>query len=987
VEPIASSAAARSIDISTTPGRFVMTPYLEFLEDPSDSLGIDDVQKPEVASRFRPVGNVDRWNLGLTRSAYWVRWSWRNDSQHPVERFFSREFLKEADFYLQSKDGSFEVLNLGSRRPFANQPIANRDIVVPLRLEPGQTQIVYTRLKGLAVVIELQLWQPNVFNSEQKADYIFHALYFGMVLGLAAYNLLLFFVLRKSEYLLYVGYVVTLSLLLATNNGLSREFLWPKDPWPSNYAVEFGMLASMALALQFSRLMLRTAVLLPRFDKVMRALAWGMVLLMAVLPFNAAEINRNSSAILGVGLVSLLAVSTWLMVLGQRMAIFFFAAFSMPIAGTVLLILQNEKVLNGGFLVQNGLQIGSAIEMLVLAFALADRFNTARKEKELAQRNALLAEQEALRVQQQAFEEQQKLVGELQASQTQLAAAVHTAERASNAKSEFLSMVSHELRTPLAGVLGMLNLSLRENLQASLRERLLRAQSSAHMLHSIVNDLLDITLLDTGRLKTHIAPYAVRTVVDELRFSFEERAQEKQLGLQFSIDSQVPAWLLGDAQRIKQILMNVLSNAIKFTERGEVRVSVSCEGMSDSAAQGAPITLRLQVEDTGIGMDEATQSKLFQSFEQGDRSSTRKFEGLGLGLSISQQLAQLMGGRLEVQSTLGVGSAFTLVLPQPLAASPHVDPLPGNPLPVSQATHPQLTGLRVLVAEDVPTNQFIIESLLSEMGHHVTLADNGELCLQALISEPHDLILMDGRMPVMDGLTATRHIRAGSYEGQKIEDTRIPVIALTANVSDKDRANFIDAGADDFLGKPIDEVALNTTLQKVMSQALAHGRMRCEPVQSAKQVTQQADAEALEGMEALDGLEGLDALDALLGDLPDVATLVSETPEPAPLPPPPVIDAKAAKAQALKDKMLAVFKEQVPQRLQEIEAAMAADDWNTAAIVVHGIKGSVAYIWPDSEVYHLAAKMELQADALEKQDFAVGFDQLTKLLRSCLADS
>jgi len=788
--------------------------------------------------------------------------------------------------------------------------------------------------------------------------------------------------LRRREYLLYVSYVLSLTLLLASNNGLASEFLWPGNPWPNSFVMELSILLSMATGLLFTRQMLDTATLLPRMDVVIKAMAWGMLALIAVLPFDPSVIILNSTLISGVGILPILISSGWLVALRHRIALFFLVAFSLPICGTVLLILKNEKLISGGFLVQNGLQIGSAIEMVLLAFALADRFNTARKEKELAQRNALLAEQEALRVQQHAFEAQQKLVAELQASQTQLAAAVQTAERASNAKSEFLSMVSHELRTPLAGVLGMLNLSLRDNLQASLRDRLQRAQSSAHMLHSIVNDLLDITLLDTGRLKTQIAPYPVRAVVDELRFSFEERAQEKKLGLHFSIDSDVPAWLVGDAQRIKQIVMNVLSNAVKFTERGEIRVSVSCEGVGDSAVQGAPITLRLRVQDTGIGMDEATQAKLFQSFEQGDRSSTRKFEGLGLGLSISQQLAHLMGGRLEVQSTLGLGSAFTLVLPQSLAAQPQADTLPDAPAPGLQPPSPRQNGLRVLVAEDVPTNQFIIEALLSEMGHHVTLADNGELCLQALMAAPHDLILMDGRMPVMDGLTATRHIRAGSYEGQKIEDTRIPVIALTANVSDKDRAHFIDAGADDFLGKPIDEVALDATLQRVMAHALANGRTRCAPVQSAAPVTEPSDAAAPEGLEALDGLLGLDALDALLGDIPDGSTMVPPAPQPPP--PPPAIDTKVAKAQALKEKMLAVFKEQVPQRLQEIEAAMAADDWNTAAIVVHGIKGSVAYIWPDSEVYHLAARMELQADAREIEAFKAGLPNLQNGLKSML---
>ncbi|MFN9709226.1 MAG: ATP-binding protein [Burkholderiales bacterium] len=389
--------------------------------------------------------------------------------------------------------------------------------------------------------------------------------------------------------------------------------------------------------------------------------------------------------------------------------------------------------------------------------------------------------------------------------------ALKTAEQASRIKSEFLALMSHELRTPMSGVIGMLGLVLKEDLRESVRDKVELALKNARNLLNLLNDLLDIAKIESGKLKLENINFELSMIVEDTVALLKEQAAQKQTRIEVKIDPGMPRYLRGDPVRVRQILINLVGNAIKFTNQGKVQIDLKLiEAESGvSHAPGTPLRLHGSVTDTGQGMSEEVRSRLFQPFEQADTSTTRQHGGTGLGLSICKQLVELMGGWIDVHTRPGQGSTFFFQINLERGQEDR------TPEGVKEFQAHE-TSLEVLVAEDGLTNQIVIESILQDMGHRVTLVENGELVLTTLQEKTFDVVLMDGRMPIMSGQEATRLIRRGEWQGKPIICPRIPVIALTANASSNDREEFLLAGADDFLTKPIDEGLLYKALEDII---------------------------------------------------------------------------------------------------------------------------------------------------------------------------
>lgn len=879
--------------------RLSLAPYIGYLEDPKGILSVEQVLG--VPDKDFEGARTDHVNLGKNGSVWWFKVRLVNSRPHDLAGFLEINYplLDHIQLYLQTPDGKLEVQESGDKFAFSQRPVQVRNFWFPMSLPQGLSTLV-VRVESTSTLFVPMFFSTYGASAAAQENLMgFNGAFYGVLFAMFCYNLFLYFSLRERAYFWYLVYNLNIGLFAASFDGMLFK-LMPNLIELQSVSIYFLMFLHSFSATQFSRHFLHTAQYSPGLDKFLRIL---MALILCCI-FSVAVIGLqawNILASLTVLFVSfvLLASGIYIWRQGLRYGSYYILAWGILLTSFIVATSGSLGIEIFGMYGATMVKIGVTIELITLSIGLADRINLLKEE---------------------GFRSRQ---------------AAAKSEIENQAKSRFLAKMSHEIRTPLNGVLGMLQLLKGTSLDRSQRFYVDTIASSGSSLMAVINDILDYARIESGKLSLENIEFDLEVLISDTLSLFTAQALEKNLRLYVSMEVGVPQRIKGDPTRLKQVLMNLLSNALKFTAEGHVAVSVCRRNNS----LGDP-HLIFAVSDSGIGIHGDTQTQLFESFSQGDSSTTRRYGGSGLGLAISKELVEMMGGSIEVQSTPGQGTrlAFDMALQEgernqddlrqllkgktalissldglgldalsrllerwgmrtercqnPERLQAYLDdfavtpllilmaPWPGSVLHWLDSLRPRLEkgqrilllcppeqcqllppskGLRllnlaqplavtplreallefyqerrsrerptqleqtgnnacILVVEDNPVNQLVVQGLLKKRGYLVRVVANGVEAVKDYGRDPSavHLILMDCEMPEMDGFEATKQIRRLEKQQQL---RPVPIVALTAHILDEHREHGTLVGMDDFLGKPLDCDVLYATLDRFLSAA------------------------------------------------------------------------------------------------------------------------------------------------------------------------
>lgn len=693
------------------------------------------------------------------------------------------------DLYLLDQHGTIlSQLQHGDMRTWATRPFDDNELVFPLSLPPDSRVYALFRMHTTgSLELPLTLLSQDDFYEYKQVRDSFTGLYFGAILAMALFNLLLFIAIRDHSYLLYVTYLLALVMFLMTRSSLAFELFWPTHPEWNDTVRAFSSFLTEALAVLFASAFLQLSSSRPRWARAMHALGATLVLAAVLSPLFPIALVLKVATFAVVIIAPMLLTTVILRIHdGFRPARYFLLSFlPLAILGS-LFVLKTFALIPSNWLFDHAFEVGSTLEAWLLSFALAYRLTMLKSENE--------------RIQKEINVELEKRVRER----------TEELNRALNARSEFLAVMSHEIRTPLNGLLGTLDMLKDSPLNAEQRQKIHVIEQSGNTLVELINDILDYARIEAGRLPIDEEQFNLPGLIGESVALFEHRARINGDELRVELDDSLGLLCRGDPLRLRQIVVNLVSNAVKFTEGGTVVVHARRD-------RDNPAYALIEVIDEGIGIDRRQLGHLFELFQQGDNSTRRRYGGTGLGLAICRQLVELMGGEIGAESEPGKGSRFWFRLPLP-----EVSREERRAEQQENMTAVSAPPVRLLIVDDNHVNLLVAQGLARKLGHDVEVAESGPEAIAVLLndSRPFDLILMDCEMPGMDGFETSREILRLQSDG-KIDE--IPVVALTAHaVPDKIRQCH-EAGMISHIAKPINSAKLDREIRSVLKHGNGQG--------------------------------------------------------------------------------------------------------------------------------------------------------------------
>ena len=772
-----AAATAGSVRIEEGDVEHDIGPAIEYFRDASNSLSVVDVQELP----FQEHGNSNL-SFGFTSDSVWLRFNlepklgsakeWVLEVNHPL--------LDRVELFSPQANKPWRTQLAGDVVDKQLRDLDLRAVAFSISLKANQNQTFYLRIdSGSSIVTPVRLVEKSTYFNSTAAAETGLGLFFGGLLIMALFNLALYATMRDSTYLLYSLAVITTTLFQATLTGHAPHYLWPTHAQWSNPMSLAALIGALTFGMWFSIRFLDTRRNAPSLHWIMIGLivaSLGLAPLYFIAGYSKA-ISLGAMLSVICGLTGLIA-GIWCLRGGVYSAKFYVLARTGFCIGTVLTAGRQLGLFPDSFLTENGMRIGSLLESVLLAFALSDRYNLLRAEKDAALK--------------QTADELRRL---------------------DKLKDEILANTSHELRTPLQGIIGLSESMIdgaAGQLSTAAKDNLSMMVSSGKRLSRLVDDILDFSKLKTHELRLDTKPVDLRVAVEVVVTLLQPLVKDRQVKLINDIGTEFPT-VLADESRLQQILSNLVGNAIKFTDEGEIRIQARENKQGD---------IQVDIIDTGIGIAEEAQPRIFESFQQGEGSETRLRGGTGLGLSVTKQLVELQGGEISFESKQGFGSTFSFTLAKTdqvvigeevvtttrsIETSDTTDSeeinIPSNEISIAASDDAQ--QLRILVVDDEPINQQVLSNHLSLAKYSVTQALNGAQALELIkTSEKFDLVLLDVMMPNMSGYEVCERIRKTHMA------TELPIIMVTAKTQSEDLVTGLTAGANDYIAKPFSKQEL-----------------------------------------------------------------------------------------------------------------------------------------------------------------------------------